>query len=1113
MATLTCGNCGHENTATQRFCVSCGESLELTCAACGHLNPPDSRFCGNCGTALAAPAPAAALTKERRLVTVLFADISGFTSHSHGRDPEEVTAMIDSCMAKLGAIIDAYGGVVDKVIGDALMAVFGAPVAHENDPERAVRAALELQECAVENAEEFAHLKLRVGVNTGDVMFAPVGPDGRREFTVMGDVVNMAQRLETAAPTGGVLVGKESYSMTSTAIRYGEPVSFDAKGVEAPLQAWPALEALTPGAEGPAPTGPMVGRDRQFARLRDIWQQVADERRPQLITVFGPPGVGKTRLAAELIEHVEAQGARSLRGRSLPFGEQVGYGSFAQQLRELAGIFRSDSVQEGRTKLDQAVATVVESDRESVTNHLAVLTGLGGEEAIADREVLFLSSRRLVEALADARPAMLVFEDIQWADDSLLDLIEYLAEKVRDVPLLLLTLARPELRAERPKWGGGLESFSSFKLEPLSSEESQQLAGRLLGRVDPEVAAHIAARAEGNPLFIEELAASLREQTDAASQELPTSVKSIIASRIDALPPVERSAVLSASVVGKIFWRGALESLGVAGDQLDPALEELERRDFIRRQSTSSIEGDAEFLFKHMLTRDVAYETLPKAVRREAHATVARFIEQAAGDRVAGSTATLAHHWQQAGDTGQAVTYLELAAEQAQRAWAKKEAAALYAAVLDLLPADEVARRRTAQLRRAVVLTELSDLAPAVHELDELLPVLEGHERFEALRARGLAAHFQMQAHESAVYFQQAFELAEDLDRDEFKALALGLRAIASGMEGRGEEAVELDEQALAVWPPGMYEPERAEVLAWAGVHQYWIGSYERAVERSLAAQELARRAPNVYGLVAGGSHAGLGLTGLGRHEEALEVLGETIADGRDLELRPSLTARHLNVMAGTHHELYETAKGRELNEEAIELGRMSNFGAPTISGQIDLLVSDLSVGAIGQAETAWKGLWEAALESKGWHQWLWTTRLLSAMAEIELAAGRPKDAVDAAQRAIEHANEYRRGKYVVASRLTLGQALRSLGRDGEAVEEFRLALVEAQRLGHPPSIWRTGAALGSRLEAIGDDAGAEATLTLSRETLEQFAAALSPERQTRFRAVPQVRDILPLSR
>src|SRR5581483_7534141 len=350
--------CGSSNEPTQHFCGACGAALSARCPACGAASPPAYRFCGNCGGALGATAtgtPAERLTEERRWVTVLFADLSGFTSLSERMDPEDVRALVDRSMALMAEVVAHYGGTVEGVVGDQLVALFGAPVTHEDDPERAVRTALDLQRCAVEHADAFGGLPLRIGANTGD-------------------------RLQTAAPVGGILVGQETYAATQRAFRYEGVVPFAAKGKEAPIAAWQPLEALGGASRRPASTAPMVGRDAELEMLWRIWERVVAERRPHLVTVLGPPGIGKTRLTRELIARAEAAGARCLAGRSLPYGERTGYGAFAEQVKGLAGIFDTEPLPEVRAKLATACGVLAEAEAGPVASHLAVLLGLGPDE-------------------------------------------------------------------------------------------------------------------------------------------------------------------------------------------------------------------------------------------------------------------------------------------------------------------------------------------------------------------------------------------------------------------------------------------------------------------------------------------------------------------------------------------------------------------------------------------------------------------------------------------------------------------------------------------------------------------------------------------------------------
>jgi class 3 adenylate cyclase/DNA-binding SARP family transcriptional activator len=710
-----CADCGHENPPERRFCGSCGHALFQICPSCGEESPLRVDFCGACGSELVRQARvAAALEGERRWVTVLFADLAGFTRHSETTDPEDVRLMIDRCTSRMGEIVDRYGGWIDKVMGDALMAVFGAPVAHEDDPERAVRAGLELQRYAAEKADDLAGLALRVGVDSGEAMFAPVGPDDRREPTVMGDTVNTAWRLQEAAPQGSVLIGGQTRSACQEAIRCEEVAPIAVKGKDAPVTAWLVRDAIDSADREIVPSTPMLGRAAEVELLRGTWERVVDLRQPQLVSVLGPAGIGKTRLCQELVHFVDEQGDRVVRGRSLPYGESTGYGAIATMIRGVADIFETDPPREAEEKLGRRVEALIDvGNPQTVLAHVSLLAGLT-EDAVDNRSELFASAREFFEALGRERATLFVFEDIHWADPTLLDLIESVAAHVREVPAMFLTLARGELLDARPSWGGGIPRHTGVSLEPLAADDAHELALRSLrGVPEPDAAAERIERAAGgNPLFVEELTAAMTEGAADPTRELPVAIRGTISARLDALPAEERRLLLDASVVGNTFWRGAVERL--AGDErsVAPTLEDLEFRELIRRRRASTMQGDEEFSFKHELIRDVAYATLPRAARRERHAIVAEFLEDEAGSE-ADTAAVLAHHWREAGDSERAIGFLLSAAELAGRGWAKGEAVALYNQVLELLPEDDERRRREVELKRAIDYTAFNHIDDA----------------------------------------------------------------------------------------------------------------------------------------------------------------------------------------------------------------------------------------------------------------------------------------------------------------------------------------------------------------------------------------------------------------
>ncbi|MFL5967668.1 MAG: AAA family ATPase [Gaiellaceae bacterium] len=683
-----------------------------TCPACGQENPAGARFCNACAAPLAEARPAA--REERKIVSVLFVDLVGFTARSERLDPEDVRGILRPYYARVRTEIEEFGGTVEKFIGDAVMAVFGAPIAHGDDPERAVRAALAVRSAVEElnTREPELELQIRIAVNTGEAIVAVGASADRGEGIVAGDVVNTASRLQGAAPTNGILAGEGTFRATRTLFEYREVEPFAVKGKSEPLRAWLALGARAAPGERVASTAPMLGRVHEVAALHRIFAGVVADRRPHLVTIVGDAGIGKTRLATEFTDQLEREGIRVLRGRSLPYGVSTLYGAFTQHVKQFAGIYASDDIEPGAAKLRTALVGLVGADAAvDLASHLELLIGLRTEGEVADRQILFLAARRFTEALAREQPTVLVFEDIHWADTGTHDLLETLASRIRDVPLMLVALARPDLLLSRPGWGGGMPAYTALPLETLGARDAHELADRLLGGTRLDIHG-VVETAEGNPLFIEELVASVVERHEAAGRGLPTTIRELVSARLDALPASERTVLLDAAVVGKVFWRGALERLNGHVPDLSEVLDSLESRDLIRRESFSWIEREEQFTFKHMMIREVAYATLPRTRRRELHAAVAEFLEESTASSAATATA-LAQHWREAGEAERARRYVLLAADQAFMGWAKDEAAALYGQALELIDDSEPDLRREVARKRALAAASLIHIADA----------------------------------------------------------------------------------------------------------------------------------------------------------------------------------------------------------------------------------------------------------------------------------------------------------------------------------------------------------------------------------------------------------------
>lgn len=1077
----------------------------VPCTRCGEENARRSRFCSSCGAPLDG---AAARREERKLVSVLFVDLVGFTSRSDRADPEDVRDALGLYHAEAKQRIDQHGGTLEKFAGDAVMAVFGAPISHGDDAERAVRAGLAVLEGIAEvNRAHGLDLAARAAVNTGDAVVA-VGGDRPGEALAIGDVVNTASRLQSAAPAGRLIVGEDTHRATRHSIGYERVDSIEAKGKSESVAAWLALEPIVGPAERPIMANPLVGRDHELELMRSLWTRAVAERRPHLVTLLGPPGIGKSRLCGEVSSLVAADDGRVLRGRCLPYGAQTGYQAFPEVVRSASGILESDSPDVTREKLRLAVERFLPpAEAADTTRYLALLLGLGSGDTVADPKLLFFAARRFVEASSLVRPLILVFEDVHWAKSSELDLLEYLAAYVRDAPTMFIAAARPDLLDARPTWGSGLVAQTTIPLDPLSASDAAVLASHLVrsGAEQSVDVARLVDVAEGNPLFLEELTASIADL--GKDSTLPVTVREAIASRIDALPGEARATLLSAAVVGKTFWRGVLEAVG--GDDVDEALFVLEARDLIRREATSQLAGDAEFTFKHMLIREVAYSTVPRAARRERHAAVARYVEETIERSSETLAWVLAHHWQEAGEGSRAIPYLLAAAEAAFRGWAQDAVIDLYSTALELAEDDEA--RRQIRLKRNTALVRLGEFETAAADLGGLLEELEGEERLEGLLAKGRATLWTERDEETIKIAEEAVGLAAELGAEEAMPAAVALQSQGYGMRGAAgdlDRALELGERALAEWVPGTRRYDHAEHLHLHADTTYWVGRYERCKELSQEARAVAADVHSAEALLRGGGTEALALVGLGRHEEAIRIWDELFSVARELGRNPRVL---LNYSSLAYREVLDLNEARRRSEEALELTAGEVFGMPRRFARSDLLFTDLLEGDVGRAQADWPKLWEDAAAATGWTKWLIYGRLAVARADIALHDEEPESAIEWAQKAVALAQRTLRRKYEARSLSILGEALAGAGRREQAIRQLEAGVALADELVNPPGRWNARAALGRAAYALGDDDRATAAYGEAVQLVEAFAATLNPERSVGLLNAPAIAEMLSL--
>ena len=780
----------------------------VVCPSCGEENPERARYCLACGSSLAEHAHPG---EERKVVSVLFVDLVGFTDRSDRADPEDVRATLRPYHERVKADIERFGGTVEKFIGDAVMAVFGAPVAHEDDAERAVRSGLRILETIDELRAEGLELSVRAAVTTGEAVVALGARPERGEGIVTGDVVNTAARLQSAAPVGSVIVDESTMRSTESVVTFEplEPVT--AKGKGDPISVWRATHARSRVGEpeGAAQT-PFVGREHERTLLLETFLRAERESSVQVVTVVGEPGIGKSHLVTELRTALDERPdlVTWRHGRCLPYGEGITFWALGEVVKAEAGILESDDQIETAAKLDACVSALVddESEREWFTARLSALAGVNAEGGAIGRDEAFTAWRRFLEAIGARRPFVFVVEDIHWADEALLDFLEHVLDWGASVPLLVISTARPELYDKRPGWSGGKRNATTISLSPLTGDETARLLHGLLERalLSAETQASLLERAGGNPLYTEQFARMLAERGDGAELQLPETVQSLIAARLDTLSPELKSLLQDASVLGRTFWTGAVAALGSRerGDVL-AGLGELVRREFIRPIRVSSIRSEEEFSIWHALVRDVAYQQIPRVPRAQKHLAAAAWIEQSAQERVADHAEILAHHYEQAHELRRAagedrdpalesnlVRFLILAGDRAMNL-DMGAAEASYRRALAL--SAETPARGAAIARLADALNEQGRLPEAEHAYGEAIDALRpaGDERATAMAMLGLARALWRHG-QTARNRQLVFEALPILERtrDSDLVFAYGRAAAAEALGGRSAEAI-----------------------------------------------------------------------------------------------------------------------------------------------------------------------------------------------------------------------------------------------------------------------------------------------------------------------------------
>jgi len=907
---VTCSNCGTENREGRKFCSRCGASLAAACPSCGAANDTEDQFCGECGSALGTAAAASAVlpdrpqapVAERRLVSVLFADLVGFTTLSEARDPEEVRELLSRYFETSRRVIARYGGTVEKFIGDAVMAVWGAPIAQEDDAERAVRAGLDLVGAVTALGEEVQapELALRAGVATGGAAVT-LGAEG--QGMVAGDLVNTASRVQSVADPRTVLVTEATRRATEAAIAYDDPVTHELKGKADPVELSRAARVIALRGGELRSTGlesPFVGRDREFRVLKDLLHATAEDRKAHLLSITGVAGIGKSRLSWELLKYIDglADTVWWHRGRCIPYGDGVTYWALAEMVRMRARIAEDEAQASALEKLRATIAEHIpdEDDRSFVEPRLAHLLGLE-ERTAPSREDLFAGCRLFFEQMAGQWPVALVFEDLQWADEGLLDFIEYLLDWSRNHRLFVVTLARPELLERRPTWGAGRHGSTSISLEPLTDEAMEQLLAGMVPGLSDDLRQRIRERAEGVPLYAVETVRMLldrgllrregdRYEPAGAIDELavPETLQALIAARLDGLPAEERTLLQDASVLGKSFTRAGLAALSARSeDELEPLLVSLVRKELLSLQLDPRSPERGQYGFLQSLVQKVAHDTLSRHDRRMRHLAAADFIERT---------------W--VGDEDEIVEVVASHLLEAYRLMPEADDAASIRsrARHTLSRAGQRAQSLAAMQLARGYFTRAADLADGALE------------RAELLEQAGISASALVGGGHEIPLFEQAIALF-DAEGDTHAAARVSARmGSALWRRDRPQEAKERMEEAFEVLAREEPDHDLASLRAELGKVRYFIGDVDGARElieqalgiaESLWLPDVLSDAMNTKALIAGT---------LGRHEEELALLMRSL----DVALENDVAAAALRSV----HNLSYVMLGRDRLEDAL---------------------------------------------------------------------------------------------------------------------------------------------------------------------------------------------------
>jgi class 3 adenylate cyclase/tetratricopeptide (TPR) repeat protein len=1159
---MKCPDCSFENAADSKFCENCGQPFEFLCPNCSKPTSPTGKFCKNCGFKLqgaAVTARAAAVTRtddldalhkaapqtvakkilaerermegERKLVTALFTDIVGSTMLAERMDPEDWREIVSEAHRRVSDAVYSCEGMILQLLGDGVLAFFGAPLAHEDDAERAIRASLGILASIQKYAQELQTKKLvenfqmRVGLNTGLVVVGNIGSDLHMEYAAIGDTVNLASRMQSAAEPNTILISQNTHRLASSLFEFEDRGKITVKGKTEAIQVYRVLGERKGAVRRRGIAGlmsPMVGRGRELSQLM---QCIADAQagRGSIVAIIGEAGLGKSRLVAEwrkatlAIDHA----LRWIEGRCLSYGASTPYHLGTDILRAIIGAPTGASEEETGGALWKLTESLFGAEMKEVYPFLGHLLGVTLEEDMrapfnyldgsALQAKYIAAFKRLLQKLAQSAPLVIVCEDLHWADPSSVELGLQILPVAMQVPLIVVFVTREE--RESAGWKMITQAHSSpgvgmieLHLAALSEQDSKQLVNNLLDveAVLESLLQLILRKAEGNPFFVEEVIRMLIDRggierqagkpvvtREIQSIEIPDTIQGVLSARIDRLLEDAKRVLQIASVIGRTFQIKVLEQVLEQPEiNLSAILPQLENAQLVRHL----VEEEPAYMFKHALTQETAYKSLLRPKRREIHLRVAEIYERTYTDRLDEYAALLARHFEFAEEHSKALEYLMRAAEWARRAAAHREEIEFLARAIALaqqtshpeLIADLHARRGKAFASITMWKQARQELELALGAL----PPAEDERRVQVLLDLADATEWLWDSSQARQYINQALVIAEKTGNDNLLACVMSTLAFSQVSDAQTQEGLERYEHAFAR-ATDHHAPYLIVGKEFSGLALYWVGRYNDAITRNREALRLAREVSNTVTIVRALTNLGMAQMGLGLYAEAINSLNEARRFGQEHNVLAWL-ARATSTLGGLYLDLGDYARAESIANEARDLSSAASFTHAIASTNIDLIFNFVRSGQVGRVGDLVDKVVAAIGTTHGSHRWLWEMRLIQARAELAVARGDWDTARGIVEEALARSRATGRLKYQSLGLVTRAKILSQQNLKREAIQDLQTAIQLARTLDDPLLFLKAATPL---IAEGGDDV----LIEQARAAAKRIASAL-PDNESRRR-------------